>query len=291
MPRSRFLLHRLASRLLPRLDLAQRAAVFACVSVLVPLGVELVLERSGVTLGVWPLLGTHGLGVLVAYAAVVRLTRPAAITMSRIREAQSSRRLPVKQVELPDEYEALARAFEEVSRERDELQTQIRVLQNTDGLTGAFNRRYFGEHAPLEQLRSRENRKAFTLLYVDLDGFTHKNREIGHQFGDLMLKRFCDVAQSCLRYGEWIARVGGDEFIFVLPGATLEDAAARYAAIQQKLAQAPIDVEGHDPYVVSGSFGTATDDGNSSLAELQARADSAMYLQKARRRTLREQAA
>ena len=94
---------------------------------------------------------------------------------------------------------------------------KIFALSITDSLTGVFNRRYIFDH--LEKLLSTTsgNKGELSVLLFDIDDFKQVNDEYGHPFGDDVLCRVVEVTQTTLRTGDILGRIGGEEFLCVLP--------------------------------------------------------------------------
>lgn len=98
------------------------------------------------------------------------------------------------------------------------------TLARTDHLTGIMNTREFYERAQLEIKRSSRNGQPFSVAYIDLDNFKQVNDEQGHSAGDKLLKAITKTISSNLRETDLFARIGGDEFILLLPNTGLEKA-------------------------------------------------------------------
>lgn len=101
---------------------------------------------------------------------------------------------------------------------------QERLHARTDFLTGAINHRHFHELLEMETHRSARYNLTFTVAFVDADNFKTVNDTFGHVFGDEILKLIVGVMRASLRKTDIVARVGGDEFIVLLP-ETDQDAA------------------------------------------------------------------
>jgi diguanylate cyclase (GGDEF)-like protein len=136
--------------------------------------------------------------------------------------------------------ELLARL--EVARRITHIEHSLRLsnrenwrLSVTDSLTGTNNLRYLMKYLPRELVRSRRYGHPLAVLSCDIDGFKQINDRFGHEAGDELLRGFVARTESCLRISsDWLARVGGDEFMIVLP-ETRVDGANRVA---HKLRQA-----------------------------------------------------
>lgn len=95
----------------------------------------------------------------------------------------------------------------------------------TDPLTGLPNRRAAEERLQKEKARTPRDGRGFALALVDLDHFKTVNDRYGHAVGDEVLKAVARRFEAGLREGDWVARWGGEEFLFVLHGSTVEEAA------------------------------------------------------------------
>jgi diguanylate cyclase (GGDEF)-like protein len=100
-----------------------------------------------------------------------------------------------------------------------------RILSVTDPLTGAFNRRYMMEQLPRELERCRRYGNPLSVIMCDVDHFKQVNDAKGHSAGDDVLQQFVARMQRSVRANsDWIARLGGEEFLIVLPETGFEGA-------------------------------------------------------------------
>jgi two-component system cell cycle response regulator len=142
--------------------------------------------------------------------------------------------------------EILARV--EVGRRITHLERSLRTtnLENrrmsiTDPLTGARNRRCLMKYLPRELERSRRYGHPVAILSCDIDHFKRINDGFGHQAGDEILQAFVARSATCIRQDiDWIARSGGEEFVFVLPETGLKGASCVAERLRQALAAQPI---------------------------------------------------
>lgn len=149
-----------------------------------------------------------------------------------------------------------------------------------DPLTGALNRRAMLERLPGLAASAMRGRTAVGMAYIDLDGFKQVNDRHGHGVGDALLCRFAFAAATMLEESEVFARVGGDEFVVVLPGADRATLEQRMLALQARLAAALDEMD----LGVTCSIGAIVADGGKGLelAPLIERADRLMYQVKKR---------
>lgn len=148
-----------------------------------------------------------------------------------------------------------------------------------DPLTGALNRR--GLHSRLEpQLRQIGQDAGVAVIALDVDHFKKINDTHGHDVGDLVLQRLSDAVRTCIRETDLFARMGGEEFLVVLTGpeaGSARDLAERIrAAVEQMRMRAPAPQD----LLVTASLGVCIDQAEADMAELQRRADEALYAAK-----------
>lgn len=157
-------------------------------------------------------------------------------------------------------------------RER-RLRGQLTALATTDLLTGLPNRRDFLARARA----ATEGGKAGALLVLDADHFKRVNDTLGHAAGDACLQAIADHLRACLRPGDLVGRLGGEEFAIFLPGAARADAEAVGRRLCHEAAAAGAD----ERRGVTLSAGAALGERGLPLDRLMARADAALYEAKA----------
>jgi diguanylate cyclase (GGDEF)-like protein len=156
----------------------------------------------------------------------------------------------------------------------DRLTREVRV----DNLTGLLNRRGFTESAAVELARARREHGWLAIASFDLDNFKVVNDEWGHHVGDRVLERASRLIESELREVDLLARMGGEEFVALLPGADAEAAGVVAERIRRALA------EGRDPDPelpkVTVSAGVAATKAPDDIEPLLKIADRGLYAAK-----------
>lgn len=161
--------------------------------------------------------------------------------------------------------------------ERRQAEQAVRWAASHDGLTGLANRAHATQFLEQALARARAGRANGALLFVDLDRFKPVNDVHGHEVGDRVLQEVARRLEACVREDEMLARVGGDEFVIVLP--RLDGAAGRPAQLAAAVIDAvsrPVRV-GKAEVVLCTSIGISRfpEDGDSASALIHA-ADMAM---------------
>ena len=162
--------------------------------------------------------------------------------------------------------------------ERKHVEEDIRRMAFHDRLTLLPNRRLLEDRLRQVMTRAQRERKGLSLLFIDLDKFKPINDEFGHAAGDWLLQRVAERMQACLRESDTVARVGGDEFVVLLPdAATRADATGVAEKIRAALLDAFVTPEGHR-LQISCSIGVALyPEHAEDLRELLRCGDEAMY--------------
>ncbi len=176
--------------------------------------------------------------------------------------------------------------------ERKRAEAELRSMATTDFLTGLANRRHFIERMSDELARlQRLDQLQAAVLMLDLDYFKHVNDTHGHATGDALLKHVASLMRGELRRIDTVARVGGEEFAIILPGADVDEARILAERVRQKVGASPLTL-GESAVLVSVSIGIAvmrTNDGSADAALI--RADEALYRAKSNGRDRVEVAA
>jgi diguanylate cyclase (GGDEF)-like protein/PAS domain S-box-containing protein len=161
--------------------------------------------------------------------------------------------------------------------ERVRSQEALERQANYDALTGLPNRNLMRDRLAQALVQARRGRQRAAVLYVDLDHVKRINDSLGHPVGDKVIASSGARIAGVLRSGDTVARVGGDEFVAILPVLKYEHDAALVAQKLREAIAAPLEIDGHQ-FVLSASVGIAVfpKDGEDSETLLR-NADAALY--------------
>lgn len=176
-------------------------------------------------------------------------------------------------LDLNNQLDAAHRELVRANRELGKREETIRRISLTDSLTGAGNRRKFDDELPLEVDRARRHDYPLSLIMLDLDHFKVYNDTLGHEAGDRVLRDLGVLFKQELRLTDNFYRLGGEEFVVLMPGLGREEAAAAAERMRCLIEAHPLDKN----ITVTASLGVATLDGKERGDNLLARADAAMY--------------
>ncbi len=171
----------------------------------------------------------------------------------------------------------------DVSR-RKEAEAVLTIDALTDPLTGLANRRAFDRALARQIERKAEVSPRASVAIFDLDHFKDVNDRYGHAIGDKVIRAFADLLRAVVRDSDIVARIGGEEFVALLTGADLEQAAAVCDRVRLSLAKLETPVGDGRTVRVTVSGGIAAITADQTAEEIVAAADGALYQSKARGR-------
>lgn len=167
-------------------------------------------------------------------------------------------------------------SFQDFTEIKD-YQAQIRRLAFQDALTGLPNRRVLDDHLELAVAQAQRHGQLVALMFLDLDQFKEVNDTYGHDAGDLLLKEVATRIKGCIRRSDTAIRLGGDEFIVLLPEVSVPDNAQ---VVAEKIIQTigePIELPAGKAQV-GASIGIALmRSPDITTEDLMHQADTAMY--------------
>ena len=158
--------------------------------------------------------------------------------------------------------------------EQEQREARLEHDASRDALTGLLNRRVFDQHLTAEIARAARLALPLSVVLLDLDHFKEVNDRHGHPVGDGVLREVASRLTRIVRAGEYIGRIGGEEFGWVLPGATAPGARAAAERARQAVGGTPFECAG----TVTLSAGVCELDAEASdAASLYDHADQALY--------------
>ena len=168
-------------------------------------------------------------------------------------------------------------SFVDIS-ERKALEQKLRDLAQTDPLTRIYNRRYIMETGEKEIARCQRNKQQLTLLILDIDNFKVINDTYGHEMGDKSIIKITEICQYSIRDVDILGRLGGEEFVILLPDTDLRQAKTIAERIR-------FNVESNQMTSIDQQFSFTTCIGISSvlkagednITDMIARADEKLY--------------
>jgi len=183
---------------------------------------------------------------------------------------------PAKHWQLINRVIAYAASAEQHISEQQVRIRELEALSSSDELTGLHNRRGLQDFMSITLSMAKRHREEGILAFVDLNDFKEINDRYGHEVGDNALRTFAETIKKNLRSSDFVARIGGDEFIFVLTRTNAENGLNRALAIQRESSATSISARGRRVFL-NASMGVVPYNGESSFSELMNAADKAMY--------------
>ena len=160
------------------------------------------------------------------------------------------------------------------SKELKNLHTRLKELLKVDELTGLSNRRHFMDYLNKMVSLSKRRSQSLSLLMADVDNFKNINDTYGHHMGDEFLKAVGEVLKENTREEDLAARMGGDEFVILLPQTRLKEALKIAERIKDSVGEISILSEDNINTLSIGAAALKNDDNSESLLK---KADDALY--------------
>ena len=243
---------------------------------------ELAEERRRIDRRDWWVRGYSIFVILLLTFAVISLTLPALLadaeTFFKIKLTEAVFGL-ITLVVLFNIYtiyqEILIKRLRRQLLERQDHSYILRNLAMIDPLTGLYNRRFAEQRLASEVARSERRGHPLTVLTLDLNNFKEINDTYGHPAGDLVLQEFASRLNKVIRGSDLAVRLGGDEFLVVLPECTLD----QLKLVMERLSSFELDWQGQK-IPVTFSAGWKDYEMGDRPEEMLARADQALYTSK-----------
>ena len=163
-------------------------------------------------------------------------------------------------------------------KEEDDLKRRA----NHDALTGVYNKHYLDLYLANEEAKNRTDKRRrgpYTIIYSDLDNLKSANDTFGHEAGDILLKKMAQVFNDNTRHEDIIARIGGDEFVIILPHSGPEEGEVLINRFRRQCEEwnRTKDIPGLEGLILGASYGLAASLYGVDLLETIRKADSTMY--------------
>lgn len=175
--------------------------------------------------------------------------------------------------ELAQTQRDLAKANRKLKRDEE----KITKLMLADPMTGIPNRRHFDQRSEEEVMRHRRIKHPLCFVMVDIDLFKDVNDAYGHDVGDVVICRLAQVMSETKRTGDFVARVGGEEFIILLPHTEISKAQIVADRVRVLFSRQVYDGIDHP---ITASFGIAELQANDTVESLIKRSDQCLYVAK-----------
>ena len=177
------------------------------------------------------------------------------------------------------QYNLLQRELTARNATLEKQQDELIWLATRDAMTGLFNRGEFMRLAESELLRTRRHGGNTSIIVVDLDYFKAINDRHGHPAGDKVLVHVAKSLQDGVRNTDLVARIGGEEFVVLLPQTDIDAAVALAQKLRRQLRESPASIGSELQVSATASFGVACMPGGhtGTVAALYAAADNALY--------------
>ncbi|MBV1706120.1 MAG: GGDEF domain-containing protein [Hyphomicrobiales bacterium] len=161
---------------------------------------------------------------------------------------------------------------------------RLEDLANLDGLTGLANRRQLNVIAHRDFERARREKTPMAIILLDIDRFKRVNDDFGHDIGDRAICHVANICRDSKRSTDFVARIGGEEYVIVLPDTTSEGAMVISERIRRRVEANPLIINGNHLALTISAGVAELDESCGDFASLMKRADRLLYEAKAKGR-------
>lgn len=260
-----------------RTSVVQKISFFCLLGVHLPLAVMLMQAGTLPPLEVliWPTLATV-FGSILCMIAVWWHLRPLGDLAEGLRRFRLEGYLPRLESAGDDEIGLVSDSVARLVGELDITLKKLKAQATTDLLTGLVNRRAMLDRGAEELARAQRGRETLSVVLMDLDSFRSVNEDFGQEIGDHVLVAIGQVLRDNLRPYDVAARMGGEEFLVLLPRTSLKDAKGVAERLRRSIEQTVISPLQRGR--VTASFGLAVSHGGvNGLEDMIAEADLALH--------------
>ena len=197
--------------------------------------------------------------------------------IERLRAFADQAAIAITNAQLVEELRQTNDLLEENLEKIKSLQAELEEQAVRDPLTGLFNRRYFQETLEREIARAQREKLSVGIIVMDLDRFKQVNDSYGHKAGDTFLKEIGNLLMRNIRREDAACRIGGEEFVIIMPGASIEVTGQR-AELIRSLTEALRVTDAEHGLIMTMSLGiSAYPTLGSGGEEILIQADRALY--------------
>jgi diguanylate cyclase (GGDEF)-like protein len=177
-----------------------------------------------------------------------------------------------------DIFQAIVNRQKKEIEYRKSQQAHFKTLAFTDALTGAVNRHQFNKVLADEITLADFNKLPLSIMLLDIDHFKLVNDNFGHGVGDEVLIMFYHACKLAVRVGDVVARIGGEEFVIILPKTDDKNAYQFAERLREKIQELEVVIDEHKiDLTVSIGVSQWNKDSFSSAEEFVANADKLLY--------------
>lgn len=174
------------------------------------------------------------------------------------------------------DHQKLEQQFQDIVQLQDQLQQQVRH----DPMTGLANRRFLDEVLPRELARATREGYPVCFVMLDLDHFKLVNDTHGHAYGDIVLVTVAGILTRSARETDFVFRLGGEEFLMVMPQLPLETARQKIEAIRKNIESTAVAHQGVEVHITVSAGIAEFPTHATGIEDLIRRADVALYQSK-----------
>jgi diguanylate cyclase (GGDEF)-like protein len=168
-------------------------------------------------------------------------------------------------------------ALQDEIKQKKILEDELRVIATVDSLTGVYTRRQLLEFGENEFKRFLRTAHPLSVLMIDIDHFKAINDTYGHAVGDCVLRRFTEICKESIRTADILGRVGGEEFVVIMPETHTEDGLSVAQRIRKNVAEGKFCIEDLSIGITVSIGLRSVDAEDGSFERSIAKADSALY--------------
>jgi diguanylate cyclase (GGDEF)-like protein len=223
------------------------------------------------------------IGVCVVISLLFRFLLRPLFRAADLAERMTQGELPLKPLPVvrDDEVGHLTGAFNRLLEKLANTQAALERMAHHDPLTGLPNRNLLADRMLQAFARSKRSGSKVAVLFLDLDGFKPINDELGHEYGDAALVEVARRLSGLVRQSDTLARVGGDEFVFVIADllGNSDEIVRKIATKCIEVVSTPIELK-NATHALGVSIGIAMSGGSCEPGQILKAADLAMYIAK-----------